>query len=99
MAALLALLVLIHWLERDRLKDTHDGNVSLIDVVYFTMISATTTGYGDIVPITNGTRLVGAIVVTPIRILFLPILAGSAYAFVAKRSTWRRGPVLSRVGP
>jgi voltage-gated potassium channel len=89
MAALLALLVLIHWLERDGLKDTHDGHVSLVDVIYFTMISATTTGYGDIVPTTNGTRLFDAIVVTPIRILFLLILAGSAYAFVAKRS-WER---------
>lgn len=89
MVAVLALLVLIHWLERDGLKDTLDGEVSMVDVIYFTMISATTTGYGDIVPITDGTRLFDAVVVTPIRILFLLILAGSAYAFVAKRS-WER---------
>ena len=50
------MLILIHWLERDGLKDTHDGDVSLVDVVYFTMISATTTGYGDIVPVTDRTR-------------------------------------------
>lgn len=86
MAALLALLIVIHWLEREGLKDTHDGKVSLIDVIYFTMISATTTGYGDIVPVSDRTRLFDAIVVTPIRILFLLILAGSAYAFVARRS-------------
>jgi voltage-gated potassium channel len=89
MAVLLALLILIHWLEREGLKDTHDGSVSLLDVIYFTMISATTTGYGDIVPVTDRTRLFDAIVVTPIRILFLLILAGSAYAFVARRS-WER---------
>ena len=89
MAALLGILILIHWLERDGLKDTHDGAVSFIDVIYFTMISATTTGYGDIVPITDKTRLFDAIVVTPIRILFLLILAGSAYSFVARRS-WER---------
>jgi len=86
MAGLLGLLILIHWLEREGLKDTHDGHVSLTDVIYFTMISATTTGYGDIVPVTDRTRLFDAIVVTPIRILFLLILAGSAYAFVARRS-------------
>jgi voltage-gated potassium channel len=86
---LLGLLILIHWIERDGLHDTHDGAVSLIDVIYFTMISATTTGYGDIVPVTNTTRMFDALVVTPIRILFLVILAGSAYTFVARRS-WER---------
>ena len=89
MAALLGLLILIHWIERDGLKDNYDGHVSFLDVIYFTMISATTTGYGDIVPVTDNTRMFDAIVVTPIRILFLLILAGSAYAFVARRS-WER---------
>jgi voltage-gated potassium channel len=89
LAVLLGLLVLFHWLERRGLKDSHDGVVSFLDVIYFTMISATTTGYGDIVPVTNNTRMFDALVVTPIRILFLLILAGSAYAFVARR-TWER---------
>ena len=89
MLGLLLLLILIHWLERDGLNDTHDGSVSLVDVIYFTMISATTTGYGDIVPVTDRTRLFDALIVSPIRILFLFILAGSAYSFVARRS-WER---------
>ena len=89
MAGLLGLLILIHWLEREGLKDTHDAHVSFLDVIYFTMISATTTGYGDIVPVTDRTRMFDAVVVTPIRILFILILAGSAYAFVARRS-WER---------
>lgn len=89
MAFLLGLLVLVHWLEREGLKDTHDGSVSFLDVIYFTMISATTTGYGDIVPVTDNTRMFDALVVTPIRILFILILAGSAYLFVARRS-WER---------
>ncbi|MDQ3479184.1 MAG: potassium channel family protein [Pseudomonadota bacterium] len=89
MAGLLGLLILIHWLERDGLKDAHDGQVDFLDVIYFTMISATTTGYGDIVPVTDRTRMFDAIVVTPIRILFILILAGSAYSFVARRS-WEK---------
>ena len=88
-AGLLGLLVLFHWLERDGLKDTHDGTVSFLDVIYFTMISATTTGYGDIVPVTDNTRLFDALVVTPVRILFLLFFIGTAYLFVARR-TWER---------
>ena len=88
-AGLLAFLVLFHWLERDGLKDTHDGDVGFVDVLYFTMISATTTGYGDIVPVTDRTRIFDALIVTPVRILFLLIFIGSAYLFVARRS-WER---------
>lgn len=86
---LIGILILFHWLEREGLKDVHDGHVSFLDTVYFTMISATTTGYGDIVPVTENTRLFDALVVTPTRIFFLLIFVGSAYLFVARRS-WER---------
>ncbi len=88
--ALLALIIGFHWLERESLKDNHDGHISFADVIYFTMISATTTGYGDIVPVTEHARLFDALIVTPIRIFFLLILAGTAYTFVIKRlwSKW-----------
>ena len=83
------LMIVFHWLERHGLRDNYDGHVSFLDVVYFTMISATTTGYGDIVPVSNGTRLFDALVVTPIRLFLLLIFVGSAYLFVARRS-WER---------
>ena len=89
MFVLLALIVMFHWFEREGLKDNFDGHVSFYDVIYFTMISATTTGYGDIVPITDQARLFDAVIVTPIRIFFILILAGTAYTFVIKR-TWHR---------
>jgi voltage-gated potassium channel len=85
LAALLIFIIAFHWLERESLKDTHDGHISFADVIYFTMISATTTGYGDIVPVTERARLFDALVVTPIRIFFLLILAGTAYSFFIKR--------------
>ena len=89
LASLIGILLVFHWLERHGLKDMHDGHVSFIDVVYFTMISASTTGYGDIVPVTENTRLFDALVVTPTRIFFLLIFVGSAYVFVARRS-WEK---------
>ncbi len=87
--SLLALMVIVHWLEREGLEDLHDGHVSFLDAIYFTMISATTTGYGDIVPVTDRTRMFDALVVTPIRVIFLLIFVGTAYLFVARR-TWER---------
>lgn len=84
---LLAFAVLVHWLERDGLKDSADGHISFIDVIYFTMISVTTTGYGDIVPLSERARLFDALVVTPIRIFVVLIFVGTAYSFVFRR-TW-----------
>jgi voltage-gated potassium channel len=85
--ALLAVIIGVHWLERDQFKDNLDGHMNFADVIYFTMISATTTGYGDIVPVTDQARLFDALIVTPVRIFFLLILSGTAYTFVIKR-TW-----------
>lgn len=85
--ALLALAIGVHWLERDGLKDTADGNVSFLDIVYFTSISITTTGYGDIVPVSTSARMFDALVVTPIRIFVVLLFLGTAYNFVLKR-TW-----------
>ena len=84
---LAAAAVLVHWLERDGLKDNADGHISFIDVVYFTMISITTTGYGDIAPVSDRARLFDALVVTPIRVFAVLIFLGTAYSFVLRR-TW-----------
>jgi len=90
MVALLAFIIGFHWIERESLKDNHDNIVSFSDIIYFTMISATTTGYGDVVPVTDQARLFDALIVTPIRVFFILILAGTAYTFVIKRvwSKW-----------
>lgn len=86
---LISFVVLVHWLEREGLKDNLDDQISFLDAIYFTMISATTTGYGDIVPVTDGTRMFDALVVTPIRIFLLLIFVGSAYTLFARHS-WER---------
>lgn len=94
---LLLLAIVVHWLERDGLKDSHDGTVGFLDVVYFTMISITTTGYGDIVPVSNQARMFDAFVVTPIRIFFVLIFIGTAYTFVFRRTwdKWRMARIQS----
>jgi voltage-gated potassium channel len=89
MFGMIIFIVAFHWFERDALKDQIDGHISFADVIYFTMISATTTGYGDVVPVTERARLFDALIVTPIRVFFLLLLAGTAYTFIIKR-TWNR---------
>ncbi|TGX56180.1 potassium transporter TrkA [Sphingomonas gei] len=84
---LLALAVGVHWLERDGLRDSADGQVSFLDILYFTSISVTTTGYGDIVPVSTSARMFDAFVVTPIRVFVVLLFLGTAYNFVLKR-TW-----------
>jgi len=88
---LIMIVVLIHWFDREGLKDSADGHISFLDVVYFTMISVTTTGFGDIAPVSDRSRLVEAVIVTPIRVLVLFIFVGAAYNFVIKRGweKWR----------
>ncbi len=88
---LVSIVVFIHWLDRDGLVDHADGHVSFLDVVYFTMISITTTGFGDIAPVSDQARLVEAVIVTPIRVLVLFIFIGAAYTYMIKRGweKWR----------
>lgn len=87
--SLIMMVVFIHYLDRDGLVDNHDGHVSFMDVVYFTMISITTTGFGDIAPISDRARLVEAVIVTPVRFAVLFIFVGTAYNFIIKRS-WEK---------
>lgn len=86
---LIGLAIAVHWFERDGLQDAVDGEISFLDVVYFTMISITTTGYGDITPVSNQARLFDALIVTPIRVFVVLVFLGTAYSFVLRR-TWYR---------
>ena len=96
---LVSIVVLIHWFGRDGLHDSHDGTISFLDVVYFTMISITTTGFGDIAPVSDHARLVEAVIVTPIRVLVLFIFVGAAYTYVIKRGweKWRMARIQEKL--
>ena len=102
---IVALLALIgvalggHWFDREGLRDNTDGHVSFIDVVYFTVITVTTVGYGDIVPVSDRARLFDTFVVTPIRIFVFLIFLGSAYSFMLRQGweRWRMGLIQQRL--
>ncbi|MGX7926341.1 potassium channel family protein [Tsuneonella sp. HG094] len=96
---LVFLVVMIHWWDRAGLVDNYDDDITFLDVVYFTMISITTTGFGDIAPVSDRARLVEAAIVTPIRIAVLFIFVGAAYDFVIRKSweKWRMRRIQERL--
>ena len=95
--ALITLVAMVTYIGRDGYIDPEDGQVSLLDAFYYSTVSITTTGYGDIRPVTDGARLVTTVVVTPARVLFLILLVGTTLEILAERSReafrlarWRR---------
>lgn len=89
--ALVVIAFLLLWFDRDGLKDNVDGHVSFTDTIYFTMITITTVGYGDIIPVSDRARMIDAFLITPIRLFVWLIFLGTAFNFLLKRSweTWR----------
>jgi voltage-gated potassium channel len=90
---LLAALVLIVFLDRGAYVDNNDptGDVDLVDSIYYATVTITTTGYGDITPVTPPARLLNAFLVTPLRIAFLVLLVGTTLEVLASqgRHLWR----------
>jgi len=72
--------------ERDGYTDSSDGVVSFTDALYYTTVTLTTTGYGDITPVSTSARLVNALLVTPMRLLFVVILVGTTIQALTERS-------------
>jgi len=69
--------LLVYW-ERDGYADFgQDNGVSFVDALYYSTVTLSTTGYGDIAPITSGTRLMNVFVITPLRFLFLIVLVST----------------------
>jgi voltage-gated potassium channel len=97
-AALLVLIVsVITYLDREGFRDGAGGEVGLLDAFYFGAVSVTSTGYGDITPVTDGARLVNTFVVMPAGVLFLVILVSTTLEVLAERTRtayreklWRR---------
>ena len=43
-----------------------ENGITLSDSIYYTTVTLSTTGYGDIAPVSSGARLVNAFVITPL---------------------------------
>lgn len=87
----LVLTVFIVWLDRAGYYDNADEKVDFLDAVYYSTVTLSTTGYGDIVPHSDSARLVNVLLVTPLRVLFLIILVGTTLEVLTERTRdeWR----------
>jgi len=81
---LASFVAVVAYLGRSGYRDSGGGEIGIVDAIYYATVSITTTGYGDIVPVTDSARLVTAVVVTPVRVLFLILLVGTTLEFLAE---------------
>lgn len=97
--AILVGTVLLVYFDRDGYVDGNDptNRVSFTDAIYYTTVTLSTTGYGDIAPYKDGARMINAFVITPARIAFLVLLIGTTLEVLASQgremfrvSRWRK---------
>nr|WP_232234777.1 potassium channel family protein [Actinoplanes sp. N902-109] len=82
---------------RSGYRDVNEDGLTLLDCFYYAVVSLSTTGYGDITPVTPDARLINILFITPARVLFLIILVGTTlevltdqYRNSLRVNRWRR---------
>jgi voltage-gated potassium channel len=90
-------IALLTWIGRKGYSDADGSPLTLLDAIYYSTVTVTTTGYGDIAPISPAARAVTAFVVTPLRVVFLVVLVGTTLELLTERfrraraeARWRR---------
>lgn len=86
--------VFIVYLDRHGYRDVRDeigygdggAGLSFLDCFYYATVSLSTTGYGDITPVTPSARLVNVLVITPLRVAFLIVLIGTTVETLTTQS-------------
>lgn len=96
LACIVATAVIVH-IERGGYRDLDGPLNSWLDAFYYATVTLSTTGYGDITPVSETARLTNTIVITPLRLLFLIVLVGTTIEVLTERSRnqfryarWRR---------
>lgn len=95
--ALVLVTVGLIYADRDGYRDVNDDGLTLLDCFYYAVVTLSTTGYGDITPVSDDARMVNIVFITPARVLFLIILVGTTlevltdqYRNSLRVSRWRR---------
>lgn len=83
---LVAFIATIVAIQHSGYTDAADGRVGLLDAIYYASVSVTTTGFGDISPVSDSARLIDVVLVTPARIAFLVLLVGTTMEVLTDQS-------------
>jgi voltage-gated potassium channel len=94
---LILLVVAVVYVDRDGYRDNNGDGLTLVDSFYYAVVTLSTTGYGDITPMSQPARLVNILFITPARVLFLIILVGTTLEVLTEQyrtnlrlTRWRR---------
>jgi voltage-gated potassium channel len=90
--ACIVVTAILVYVDRDGYRDNDKtGLNSLLDAFYYATVTLSTTGYGDVTPVSEGARLINIVVITPLRFLFLIVLVGTTIEALTERSRreWR----------
>ena len=62
---LIVFVALVAYADRGGYRDAAGDEMSLLDAFYYATVSITTTGYGDVIPISDSARLLTTVLITP----------------------------------
>lgn len=83
---LLILNALIVYVDREGYRDSNGDGLSWIDALYYSSVTLSTTGYGDISPVTQQARFINFLLLTPLRFAFIALFVGTTIEVLTKRS-------------
>jgi voltage-gated potassium channel len=84
--ALVATALIVYFGRDGYIDNNSDTPISLGDAFYYSTVSVSTTGYGDIVPVSPLARTLTTIFVTPLRLIFLITFVGTTVELLTERS-------------
>ena len=67
-------------------RNGYSEPLTFIDALYYSAVTLSTTGYGDITPVTQTARLINIFLITPARVAFLMLLVGTTLSVLTEDS-------------
>lgn len=74
------------YLDRAGYRDNDGHPETILDALYYATVTLSTTGYGDVTPVSESARLVNVLVITPLRLIFLIVLVGTTIEVLTRRT-------------